>query len=124
MSLRVAVVALAAWSGAALGLNDTEIERAVIQRDQQSAQFAAQVRSGVSARIELEQLHARQLTELGRPHLQPFDRVRSAQETDGFVLRLPPPRVQSREKPGAGVLPLPGGPRPGVDPVLPAGVGD
>jgi hypothetical protein len=84
-----------------------EIQRALIQRDQQSAEFSNR---------GLESLHARQLQELAAPsvppHLMPYQRQRMADER---VLALPPPVVQVRpdEKP----LPLPGGQRHGVDPI-------
>ena len=107
-----------------------EIQRALIQRDQQSAEFAAQLRSS-QERIQLETLHARQLSEALIPlspdpavasALLPYQRARMAEER---VLRLaPPPGISLRG--GADVrapLPLPGGPRPGVDPVTPDGVG-
>jgi len=107
-----------------------EIQRALIQRDQQSAEFAAQLH-GSQERVQLETLHARQLSEALIPlstdpavasALLPYQRARMAEER---VLRLaPPPGINL----GAGAearapLSLPGGPRPGVDPVTPDGVG-
>ncbi len=107
-----------------------EIQRALIQRDQQSAEFAAQLRSS-QERAQLETLHARQLSEALIPlspdptvagALLPYQRARMGEER---VLRLaPPPGINPSA--GAAVrapLPLPGGPRPGVDPVTPDGVG-
>jgi hypothetical protein len=103
--------------------HEQEIQRALIQRDQQSAEFAAGVDRG-----SLEALHQRQLLQAGRPlhpdpeiarQLRPYERERMARESEGFVLRLPPPGVNEPEKP----LPLPGGPRHGVQPVTPDGVG-
>jgi len=103
--------------------SEQEIQRALIQRDQQSAEFAAGVNRG-----SLETLHRRQLMEAGRPlhpdpeiarQLRPYERERMAREREGFVLQLPPPRVREPEKP----LPLPGGPRHGVEPVTAHGVG-
>jgi hypothetical protein len=103
--------------------NEQEIQRALIQRDQQSAEFAAGVNRG-----SLENLHQRQLMEAGRPlhpdpeiarQLRPYERERMAREREGFVLQLPPPRVNDPGKP----LPLPGGPRHGVEPVPAHGVG-
>ena len=94
--------------------NDQEIQRALIQRDQQSAEFAAWVRGG--DRASLEALHERQrlavTTQPLHPDLRPYQRQKMADER---ALVLPPPVVQARasEKP----LPLPGGPRRGVDPV-------
>jgi hypothetical protein len=101
--------------------NDQEIQRALVQRDQQSAAFAAGVRGG--DRAALDALHARQLTEIGTPPLhpdpavarqmQPYQRQKMADER---ALVLPPPVLQqprTAEKP----LPLPGGPGHVVDPI-------
>lgn len=100
--------------------NDQEIQRALIQRDQQSAEFAAGVRGG--DRASLEALHARQRLEVTTQslhpdpavarQLEPYQRQRMADER---TLVLPPPVVQV--KPAEKPLPLPGGPRHGVDPV-------
>jgi hypothetical protein len=113
--------ALTAWAIAGSGLaNDQEIQRALIQRDQQSAEFAAGVRGG--DRASLEALHARQRLEVATQplhpdpevarQLQPYQRQRMADER---TLVLPPPVVQA--SPPERPLPLPGGPRHGVDPV-------
>ena len=100
--------------------HEQEIQRALIQRDQQSAEFAAGVRGG--DRASLEALHARQRLEVTTQtlhpdpavarQLEPYQRQKMADER---ALILPPPVVQARapEKP----LPLPGGPRHGVEPV-------
>jgi hypothetical protein len=100
--------------------NDQEIQRALIQRDQQSAEFAAGVRGG--DRASLEALHARQRLEVTTQplhpdpavarQLEPYQRQRMADER---TLMLPPPVVQAKaaEKP----LPLPGGPGHVVDPI-------
>jgi hypothetical protein len=102
--------------------NEIEIQRSVIQRDQQSAEFAARGRGENTS--ALEQLHARQLSDVYRPlhadpevarQLLPYQRQKMADER---VLVLPPPTVTPRkiaEKP----LPLPGGPRVGVELVPP-----
>jgi hypothetical protein len=104
--------------------NDQEIQRALIQRDQQSAEFAAGVRGG--DRASLEALHARQRLEVTTQslhpdpavarQLEPYQRQKMADER---TLVLPPPVVQA--KPAEKPLPLPGGPRHGVDPVTPHG---
>ena len=119
----------AALSAAAFSVfaNEIEIQRSVIQRDQQSAEFAARVRGEDISR--LEQLHARQLSEVYRPalhpdpevarQLQPYQRQKMADEG---ALVLPPPQITLRkppEKPSVDPLPLPGGPRPGVELVPP-----
>lgn len=102
---------------AAASANEQEIQRALILRDQQSAEFAAGVASP-----GLEALHSRQRLEAGQPlhpdpalarELQPYERQRMARERE-HVLRLPPPVVQRREAPPP---PLPGLPRPLVEPV-------
>jgi hypothetical protein len=115
------VFGFAAWA-LALGClaNDQEIQRALIQRDQQSAEFAAGVRGG--DRASLEALHARQRLEVATQplhpdpevarQLQPYQRQRMADER---TLVLPPPVLQA--SPPERPLPLPGGPRHGVDPV-------
>ncbi len=105
--------------------NDQEIQRAIIQRDQQSAEFAAGVRGG--DRASLEALHARQRLEVTTQslhpdpavarQLEPYQRQRMAAER---TLVLPPPLIQELKEPER-PLPLPGGPRHGVDPVTPHG---
>jgi len=116
------LVGVAAWAIACSGLaNDQEIQRALIQRDQQSAEFAAGVRGG-GDRASLEALHARQQLEVTTQplhpdpavarQLEPYQRQKMADER---VLVLPPPVVQA--KPAERPLPLPGGPRHGVEPV-------
>jgi hypothetical protein len=104
---------------------EQEIQRALIQRDQQSAEFAAGVRGSDVAR--LQHFHALQLRDAGRPlhpdpeiarQLQPYERQKLA---DQRVLVLPPPVIQT--KPDERPLPLPGGPRHGVDPIPAQGPG-
>jgi hypothetical protein len=113
---------LLALAPLAASADDIAIQRSVIQRDQQSAEFAARVRGEDSSR--LEQLHARQLTDVQRPlhpdpelarQLQPYQRQKMADER---TLVLPPP-TETLRKPSAKPLPLPGGPRPGVELVPP-----
>ena len=103
-----------------------EIQRALIQRDQQSAEFAAQIRGTTDLR-DLQTLHDRQLRDAQQPlsanpgldaQLRPYQRERMAEER---VLRFPPPVV--RPAPAVPPLPLPGGPKPLVDPVTPQGFG-
>jgi hypothetical protein len=122
---RLAFLALLVPLAAAANPHEQEIQRALIQRDQQSAEFAAGTNRG-----SLEILHQRQLME-GPLHpdpnvareLGPYERQRMAREREGFVLQLPPPRVRSGSDPDLKPLPLPGGPRPGVEPVTPDGAG-
>lgn len=114
MKLVAAFILGAACSFAAAN-NDEAIQRALIQRDQQSAEFAARVRGQDVSR--LEQLHARQLQEAVVP--SPYHRQRMADER--AVLALPPPVF--RAKPAERPLPLPGGPGHGVDPIPAQGPG-
>jgi hypothetical protein len=105
---------------------ESEIQRALVQRDQQSAEFAAGVR-GVPPGAA-SGLHARQLSEIAAtplaPELRPYQRMRMGEER---ALVLTPPNVRKsgsdpESKPASSPLPLPGGPRGGVDPVLPQGL--
>ena len=115
------LAAIVAWAiaGACLA-NDQEIQRALIQRDQQSAEFAAGVRGG--DRASLEALHARQRLEVTTQtlhpdpavarQLEPYQRQKMADER-ALVLSPPVLQVRPAEKP----LPLPGGPGHVVDPI-------
>lgn len=104
--------------------DDQEIQRALVQRDQQSAAFAAGVRGG--DRAALDAMHARQLSEITTQplhpdpavarQLQPYQRQKMVDER---ALVLPPPVVHSvkAEKPAFSPSPLPGGPGHVVDPI-------
>ena len=99
-----AVLALAlalALTGATFAAcaQEQEIQRALIQRDQQSAEFAARARGADTTR--LERLHSEQLRDAGRPldpdprvsrELRAYERQRMADER---VLVLPPPVVRT-----------------------------
>ncbi|MGE5640598.1 MAG: hypothetical protein ACM30H_10925 [Clostridia bacterium] len=105
-----------------------EINRALIERDQQSAEFAARLR-GQDARA-LENLHARQKSEALQPlspdpgiaqQLLPYQRGAMEQERRHFdspVFERPEGPPAAPRQP----LPLPGGPQPGVDAVGADGV--
>jgi hypothetical protein len=117
-----ALLALACSAGfAQTAEHQREIHRALIQRDQQSAEFAARLNGSAN----LEDLHERQLRDAQQPlsanpevatQLLPYQRQRMAEER---VLRLPPPIV--RVPPSQAPLPLPGRPQPIVEPVAPHG---
>jgi hypothetical protein len=106
-----------------------EINRALIERDQQSAEFAARLR-GQDTRA-LEALHARQRSEALQPlspdagvaqQLLPYQRGAMAQERRRFdspVFQRPEDAPPAPRQP----LPLPGRPQPGVDAVGADGVG-
>jgi cell division septation protein DedD len=89
--------------------HEREIQRALIELDQRSADFA---RGRVSPPLD---------PFVGRPlhpdpeiaqQLRPYERMKAAEANQPNVLRLPPPVVQKDEKP----LPLPGGPRGALEP--------
>jgi len=94
-----------------------EIQRALIQRDQQSAEFAAR---GVEARRAMETLNANQLRDAGLPlspdpaiarELLPYQRQTMARER----MMLPPIDQPAKFTPPPQALPLPGsGGPPGV----------
>jgi len=107
------LLVLALFAGNAAAQNTQEIQRALIQRDQQSAEFAQR---GVEARRALENLHADQLRDAGRPlspdpviarELLPYERQTMARER----MMLPPidqPAIRSGSDPDLKALPLPG----------------
>jgi len=119
MRLLANLAALAICAGVAADDQMRQVQRALIQRDQQSGEFAAQVRGQDVGR--LQQLHAGQLRDAIQPlhvdpgidrSLMPYQRERMAQERE---LAFSPPIVRARRSEPA--LPLPGGPRHGVDPI-------
>lgn len=124
--MRALFAAALSLAAAACFAQEQEIQRALIQRDQQSAEFAAGVRASTDLG-RLQVLHAQQLREAAMPldrdppiarQLHPYQRQKMADER---ALVLPPPvtMVKLPEKP----LPLPGGPRHGVDPIPAQGPG-
>jgi hypothetical protein len=96
---------------------EQEVQRALMQRDQQSAQFAARLRGAPLAEQQrLENLSARQLLGVEKDlpqELRPYERQQAARE---HILALPPPvvRAAAAEKP----RPLPAK-MPGVVDVVP-----
>jgi hypothetical protein len=119
--MRRPVVALLVFLPFTAHGNDPAVEaqRSVIQRDQQSAEFAARAHGADTTR--LERLNARQLSEVvTQPmpeHLRDYQRQKMAEER---ALVLPPPVVtvpREREKAETRALALPSGTRPGVDPI-------
>ncbi|HEX5476649.1 MAG TPA: hypothetical protein VFX09_02240 [Burkholderiales bacterium] len=100
-----------------------EINRALIQRDQQSADFAAAVRGasvppGLAATQQREALIPLS-PDAAAGRLLPYQRQRMAEE---YVLRLPPPVVRVPAQPEERApLPLPGGLPRAVEPVTPGG---
>ena len=96
---------------------EQDVQRALMQRDQQSAEFAARLRGApLAERQRLENLSAQQLLDVARDlpqELRPYERQTAARE---HVLALPPPvvRAGAAEKP----QPLPAK-MPGVVDVVP-----
>ncbi|HXU42598.1 MAG TPA: hypothetical protein VN675_09755 [Burkholderiales bacterium] len=93
--MRTAMVLLACLAGTA-SADDRDVQRALIQRDQQSAEFAAGARRG-----ELETLHQRQLLEtLVSPQPAEYLRGKMAQEREQALRPLPlPGRAAARLDP-------------------------
>ena len=98
---------------------EQEVQRALIQRDQQSAEFAARVNGASMIDLQrLENLGAEQLQRVEKDlpaGLRPYERQKAADER---TLVLPPPvvRITLPEKP----RPLPGA-MPSVVDVVPSG---
>ena len=106
MRLCVLLLALAPLAASA---QQTEIERALIERDRQSAEFS---------RPELRDLHSRR----DQQHLpaRPDERALESRERDAQPATIPEKPARA---PDYRPLPLPGGPRHGVDPIPVQGVG-
>jgi hypothetical protein len=90
-----------------------EIQRALIELDQRSADFA---RGSVSPPLD---------PHVGRPlhpdpeiarELRPYERMKAAEARESDVLRLPPPVVRNEKRKEEKPLPLPGGPRGALEP--------
>ncbi|TAK85979.1 MAG: hypothetical protein EPO20_09305 [Betaproteobacteria bacterium] len=95
--------------------HEQEVQRALIELDRRGADFARGTPSQPLEPYVGQPLNAD--PEIAR-QLRPYERMKMAET---YVLRLPPPVVQKKgEKP----LPLPGGPRSGVDPVTPPRLAD
>jgi hypothetical protein len=95
--MRPALVLLLALAAPALA-QEQEVQRALIERDQRTEEFAARLRGApLEERQRLENLSARQLREVPKelpPGLRAYERQKVKEE---FVLRLPPPAVRARE---------------------------
>ena len=78
---------------------EAEVQRALIERDQRTAEFAARLQGVPLEELQrLETLGARQLLGVERSlprELRPYERQAAARETERFVLRLPPPVVRA-----------------------------
>jgi hypothetical protein len=97
-------VVLAALPILALAQGQADIDRAVIERDRQSAEFA---------NPELRGFHQRQ-DSTHRP-VRPDERAAQTRERDAEELAEKP--VPAAPAPDYSPLPLPGGPTHGVDPI-------
>lgn len=80
---------------------EQEVQRALMERDQRTVEFAARLRDAPLIELQrLENTAARQQLEARTdlpPELRPYEREQAAKEAEGFVLRLPPPVVRARE---------------------------
>lgn len=107
-----AVVVLLPSFGLAQQPHEQEIQRALIELDRRSADFARGTPSPPLDPHVGRPLHPD--PEIAR-QLRPYERIRDAEHREANVLRLPPPvvRDESRDK----ALPLPAAPQAGVEPV-------
>ena len=79
---------------------DADIQRALIERDQRTVEFAARLNGMPPAELRsLENAFSRQQlqvqTEAVAPVLRPYQRQAVARENEGYLLRLPPPVVRA-----------------------------
>lgn len=103
--MALAIVASAARADG----DDPAVQRALIERDRQSAEFA---------HPELRTLHNEQ--DLAHPPKRPDKRALQQRERDAYVLREP---AAPAPAPDYAPLPLPGGPQHGVELVAPPRIG-
>lgn len=77
---------------------EAEVQRALIERDQRTAEFAARLQGAPLEELQrLENLGARRRLGVERDlpsELRPYERQAAAGETERFVLRLPPPVIR------------------------------
>ena len=108
--MRLALLLALLSTPAAAYPQSAEVQKALIQRDQQSAEFA---------RKGLETLHARQLLEASQPlpaNLRPYQREQMKQEREQAKTGTDPiSRAEKGSVPDYRPSPLPGRPRPLVD---------
>ena len=86
-------------AGAAFA-QDAEIQRALMERDQRTVEFAARLNGMPPASLRsLENAFVRQQlqvqTEAVAPALRSYQRQAAARENEGYLLRLPPPVVRA-----------------------------
>jgi len=102
--VRALALALVALSAAAIGQGQADVDRAVIERDRQAAEFA---------NPELRNFHQRQ--DAAHRPVRPDERAAQTRERDAEELAEKP--VPTAPAPDYSPLPLPGGPTHGVDPI-------
>src|SRR5258706_5207155 len=102
--MRFLVAATLALVGAAAlaDPNESAVQRELLKRDQQSAQFNAQLKGQ-----SLDTLNAQHLQQFENSTTPRLERSRTARERDAQMLRLGPPSGAPRSPQGP--LPLPGG---------------
>ena len=94
-------------------LREQELNRAIIQLDQRSADFASGRQSPpldptVGRMLQSDPNIARQM--------RPYERIKAAEARETNVLQLPPPVVRTEGRQLDKPLPLPGGPRGALEP--------
>jgi hypothetical protein len=98
---------------AAQQLHQQEIQRALIQLDQRSGDFA---RGTVSPPLDPFVGRALHPDPEIAQQLRPYERLRAAEASEAPVLRLPPPAARQTARKIDKPLPLPGGPRGALEP--------
>ena len=108
MKRLIAATLALAGTAALADPNESAVQRALLKRDQQSAEFNAQLRGQ-----SLDALHSRQLQQMENSTAPRIERSLMTRERDAQSLRATPTAPRSPERP----LPLPGGLPHVVDPV-------
>jgi hypothetical protein len=114
MKLAAALLALCPLACLAQSpLHEQEIQRAIIQLDQRSADFARGTTSP-----PMDPFVGRPLSpdpDIAR-QMRPYERMKAAEARDSNLLQLPPPEVRTGARKEEKPLPLPGGPRGALEP--------
>jgi hypothetical protein len=97
--MRAALLLLAIATGAFA--QEAEIQRAIMELDQRTVDFAARLNGMPAADLQrLENAFARQrlevMTQEIAPALRPYQRQAAAREAEGYVLQLPPPVIRAK----------------------------
>jgi hypothetical protein len=113
MKLGAALLAISPLACLGQTPHEQEIQRAIIQLDQRSADFARGSTSPPPDFLVGRPLHPD--PDIAR-QMRPYERLKAAEAREANVLQLPPPVVRNEARREEKPLPLPGGARGALEP--------